>query len=310
MDSIIEIKNLTKKFGNLIAVNDLTIDIKPGKIYGFLGPNGAGKTTTMSMLSDLIVPTSGEAFVGGHKIGSLEAKQMLGYSPEFPSFYSDMNCIDYLIYMGLLGGLNYENSVKKSIELIDFMNLRDSMYKKVSNFSTGMKKKIGLAQAMIHDPKILMLDEPTANLDPTSRYEIIYALKRLVKDKNITLIISSHVLTELELIITDVIMINQGKLLFYGPLEDAKRLLHNDLLIVDTSNNQSIIDNIDKTYVNKMELVESKLNISTNNIEEVKREIVRVCYENNIVLKNIMDANVSLDEVYSNILTGKAGENI
>lgn len=310
MDNIIEIKNLTKKFGNLIAVNNLTIDIKPGKIYGFLGPNGAGKTTTMSMLSDLIIPTSGEAYVGGHKIGTLEAKKLLGYSPEFPSFYTDINCIDYLIYMGLLGGLSYDESVKKSVELIDFMNLKDSTYKKVSTFSTGMKKKIGLAQAMIHDPKILMLDEPTANLDPTSRYEIINSLKRLVKEKNITLIISSHVLTELELIITDVIMINEGKLSFYGPLEEAKKLLNNNLLIVDTSNNQFIIDYINKTYINNIEIIDSKLQITTNNIEGIKREIVKICYENNILINSIMDASVSLDEVYSSILTGKTGENL
>ncbi len=308
MDNIIEIKNLTKKFGNLIAVNDLSIDIKPGKIYGFLGPNGAGKTTTMSMLSDLIMPTSGEAFVGGYKIGSIEAKRMLGYSPEFPSFYTDMNCIDYLIYMGLLGGLKYEEALKKSVELIDFMNLKDSTYKKVSTFSTGMKKKIGLAQAMIHDPKILLLDEPTANLDPTSRFEIINSLKKLVSEKNLTLVISSHVLTELELIITDVIMINGGKLLFYGPLEDAKRLLHNDLLIIETSNNQFIIDNINKLSISNIKEDKGKLTISTSNILEVKKDIIRLSYENNIDIKTLMDANVSLEEVYSNILTGKAGD--
>lgn len=308
MDNIIEIKNLTKKFGDLIAVNNISIDLKPGKIYGFLGPNGAGKTTTMSMLCDLIIPTSGEAFVGGYKIGSIDAKKMLGYSPEFPSFYTDMNCIDYLIYMGELGGLSYELALKKSMELIEFMNLKDSMYKKVSNFSTGMKKKIGLAQAMIHDPKILMLDEPTANLDPTSRFEIINSLKRLVKEKNITLIISSHVLTELELIITDVIMINAGSLMFFGPLDDAKKLLHNDLLIIETSNNQMIIDKINRINISDIKEDNGKLTISTNNLHEVKKELIKIAYENNIDIITLKDASVSLDEVYSKILTGKVGE--
>ncbi|MDD4623893.1 MAG: ABC transporter ATP-binding protein [Bacilli bacterium] len=308
MDNIIEIKNLTKKFGDLIAVNNISIDLKPGKIYGFLGPNGAGKTTTMSMLCDLIIPTSGEAFVGGYKIGSIDAKKMLGYSPEFPSFYTDMNCMDYLIYMGELGGLSYELALKKSMELIEFMNLKDSMYKKVSNFSTGMKKKIGLAQAMIHDPKILMLDEPTANLDPTSRFEIINSLKRLVKEKNITLIISSHVLTELELIITDVIMINAGSLMFFGPLDDAKKLLHNDLLIIETSNNQLIIDSINRINISDIKEDNGKLTISTNNLHEVKKELIKIAYENNIDIITLKDASVSLDEVYSKILTGKVGE--
>ncbi len=303
--NIIETKNLTKRFGNLTAVNDLTISLEPGKIYGFLGPNGAGKTTTMSILSDLIKQTSGEAFIEGNKVGTIEAKKLIGYSPEFPSFYSDMNCIDYLIYMGELGGLSYEDALKKSIELIDFMNLKDSMYKKVSKFSTGMKKKIGLAQAMIHNPKVLLLDEPTANLDPTSRMEIITSLKRLVKETNLTLVISSHVLTELELIITDVIMINSGKLVFFGPIENAKRLLNNDLLVLSTSNNEFIIQNINKEHISNIEINKNEINISTSNILGIKKQIIKIAYENNIDIITLMDANVSLEEVYSKILTNK-----
>ena len=303
--NIIETKNLTKRFGNLTAVNDLTISLEPGKIYGFLGPNGAGKTTTMSILSDLIKQTSGEAFIEGNKVGTIEAKKLIGYSPEFPSFYSDMNCIDYLIYMGELGGLSYEDALKKSIELIDFMNLKDFMYKKVSKFSTGMKKKVGLAQAMIHNPKVLLLDEPTANLDPTSRMEIITSLKRLVKETNLTLVISSHVLTELELIITDVIMINSGKLVFFGPIENAKRLLNNDLLVLSTSNNEFIIQNINKEHISNIEINKNEINISTSNILGIKKQIIKIAYENNIDIITLMDANVSLEEVYSKILTNK-----
>lgn len=308
MSNIIETKNLTKRFGDLIAVNDLTISLEPGKIYGFLGPNGAGKTTTMSMISDLIVPTSGEAYVLGHKAGTKEAKKLIGYSPEYPSFYTDINCIDYLIYMGELGGLTYDEALKKALELIDYMNLKDSTYKKVSKFSTGMKKKVGLAQAMIHNPKVLLLDEPTANLDPTSRMDIINLLKKLVKEKNLTLVISSHVLTELELIITDVIMINSGKLVFFGPLESAKKLLNNDLLVLSTSNNTEIINKLNKEHISNIEEDKDKLNISTSNIAETKRQIIKLAYENNIDINTLMDANVSLEEVYSKILTNKVGD--
>jgi len=308
MSNIIETKNLTKRFGNLTAVDDLTISLEPGKIYGFLGPNGAGKTTTMAMIMDLIMPTSGEIFIDGHKSGTKEAKKLVGYSPEFPSFYTDINCIDYLVYMGELGGLSYDESLKKSVELIDFMNLKSSTYKNVSKFSTGMKKKIGLAQAMIHDPKILLLDEPTANLDPTSRMEIINSLKKLVKETNLTLVISSHVLTELELIITDVIIIDKGKLVFFGPLEQAKKLLNNDLLILETSNNNFILENINKEYISNIELDGSKLNISTSNLSETKKQIIKLAYENNIDIITLMNSNISLEEVYSKILTDKVGD--
>lgn len=308
MSNIIETKNLTKRFGDLTAVDNLTISLEPGKIYGFLGPNGAGKTTTMSMIMDLIMPTSGEIFIEGHKSGTKEAKKLVGYSPEFPSFYTDINCIDYLTYMGELGGLSYNESLKKGMELIDFMNLKSSTYKKVSKFSTGMKKKVGLAQAMIHSPKILLLDEPTANLDPTSRMEIINSLKKLVKETNLTLVISSHVLTELELIITDVIMINSGKLVFFGPLEQAKNLLNNDLLILETSNNNFILDNLNKEHISNIDLIDNKVNISTSNILETKKQIIKLAYENNIDIITLMNANVSLEEVYSKMLTDKVGD--
>lgn len=308
MTSIVETKNLTKRFGDLIAVNDLTISLEPGKIYGFLGPNGAGKTTTMSMVSDLIIPTYGDIYIGGYKSGTTAAKKLIGYSPEFPSFYTDMNCIDYLIYMGELGGLSYLESLKKSLELIDFMELKDATYKKVSKFSTGMKKKVGLAQAMIHNPKVLMLDEPTANLDPKSRMDIINLLKKLVKETNLTLIISSHVLTELELIITDVIMINAGKLVFFGPLERAKMLLNNNLILISTSNNAFIKDNLNKEYISNIEEENNNLNISTSNLLETKKQITKLAYENNIDIFTIMDANVSLEDVYSKILTKEGDE--
>lgn len=304
----IETKNLTKKFGDLVAVDDFSIALESGKIYGFIGPNGAGKTTTISLLMDLIIPTKGEAYIKGYKVGTTEAKKLLGYSPEFPSFYSDMTCIDYMVYMGCLGGLSYEAALKKALELLKFMNLEKHLYKKVHKFSTGMKKKIGLAQAMIHDPEILLLDEPTANLDPSSRMEIISALKTLVKEKSLTLVISSHVLTELELIITDVIMINKGKLITYGPLNDVKNKFNQDEYIIKTSNNKLLVKNIKKyAFIVNIQETGNELKITTNNSEELKRAITKIAYENDFTIDKIIEDNISLDDVYRNLVESKQG---
>jgi len=306
---VIETKNLTKKFGDLIAVNDFSIRLESGKIYGFIGPNGAGKTTTMSLLMDLIKPTEGQCLIKGYDSADIEAKKLLGYSPEFPSFYTDMTCIDYMIYMGCLGGLSYNDSVKKSLELLKFMDLDKSMYKKVAKFSTGMKKKVGLAQAMIHDPEILLLDEPTANLDPTSRMELITSLKKLVNEKDLTLIISSHVLTELELIITDVIMINKGKLVTYGPLKEVKKKLNSDILLVSSSNNKTL-----KSKLNKLESTISieeengELKITTKSSDITKKDIIKIAYEDDLLIDKIIENNVSLDELYKNLFI-EGGEN-
>ena len=306
---VLETVNLTKKFGNLIAVDNFSIKLESGKIYGFIGPNGAGKTTTMSILMNLIFASSGTAYIKGNKIGSIEAKRLLGYSPEFPSFYTDMTCLDYMIYMGTLGGLSYNDSVKKSLELLKFMNLENSMYKKVAKFSTGMKKKVGLAQAMIHDPEILLLDEPTANLDPTSRMELINTLKKLVKEKNLTLIISSHVLTELELIITDVIMINRGKLVISGPLNDVKNKFNNDVIVVSTSNNLLLKEKLDgNENIVSVEIIDSNVKITTKDSTNTKKLIIKLSYENDLLINNINDENVSLDDVYRNLVIGKAGD--
>jgi ABC-2 type transport system ATP-binding protein len=306
---IIETKNLTKKFGDLTAVDNFSIKLESGKIYGFIGPNGAGKTTTMSLLMDLIRPTGGECLIKGFNSDSLEAKKLLGYSPEFPSFYSDMSCIDYMIYMGCLGGLNYNDSVKKSLELLKFMDLEKSMYKKVAKFSTGMKKKVGLAQAMIHDPEILLLDEPTANLDPTSRMELITSLKKLVNEKQLTLIISSHVLTELELIITDVIMINKGKLMTYGPLADVKKQINSDILIVKSSNNNLLKKNLKALESTiSVEEINKDLKISSKSSNITKKEIIKIAYENDLIIDKISENDISLDDVYKNYVL-EGGEN-
>ena len=137
----------------------------------------------MKMIMGAIRPTAGTGHVMNYEIGSVEAKKLLGYSPEFPAFYSDMTALEYLVYMALLGRVNYREACYKAEDLLDIMGLRSHRDKKVIKFSTGMKKKVGLAQAMIHDPSILLLDEPTANLDPTSRMDIIGSLKALVEEK-------------------------------------------------------------------------------------------------------------------------------
>lgn len=308
-NSVIETKGLTKKFGNLIAVDNLDLKLEPGKIYGFIGPNGAGKTTTMSLIMNLIMPSSGEAFAKGFKVGTIDAKKILGYSPEYPSFYTDMTCIDYMIYMGELGGLTYDESVKKSLELLKFMDLEKHLYKKVAKFSTGMKKKVGLAQAMIHDPSILLLDEPTANLDPTSRMELISTLKELVEKKDLTLIISSHVLTELELIITDVIMIDKGKLVMNGSLKDVKNRFNNDVLIIDTSDNTKISKLLKQNKnIVSIDKKDDHLKITTSDTISLKKELIKLAYENDIIINKIGEDNVSLDDVYRNMVTDKKGD--
>ena len=241
MEKIIEANHINKKFGKFKALNDINLALEKGKIYGIIGPNGAGKSTTLSTIMGLVLPSSGHGSIKGHYFGSVEAKAIIGYVPEFPSFYSDMSCLEYLVYMGQLANLSYDESLTSSLKWIREFDLQEHMLKKVTKFSTGMKKKVGLIQALLANPEILLLDEPTANLDPTSRYEIILTLKKLVKQKEMTILISSHVLTELETIIDHVIMINKGSVIINQPLDIVLNQFNLKHVLVSCSNNEALI---------------------------------------------------------------------
>ena len=240
MDKLIVIEHMDKVFGNYKAIDDLSFSLEGGKIYGMIGPNGAGKSTTMSLLMGLIFPTKGSGLIKGYPLGSNEAKAIMGYSPEFPNFYSDMSCLEYLVYMGMLSDLSYDEALKRTKELLEEFDLVEHQLKRVAKFSTGMKKKVGLIQAMMHKPEILLLDEPTANLDPTSRYEIIQTLKRLVKQRKMTVLISSHVLTELEMIIDHVIMINKGHVVLNQPIDVVQNEFNQEKLLVSCNHNEHL----------------------------------------------------------------------
>ena len=269
----IELENLTKKFGKFTAVDNFSLKLLPGKVYGIIGPNGAGKSTTMAMIMGSLHPTSGTGNVMGHDLGSKEALQILGYSPEFTSFYDDMSCVEYLWYMGTLSGLSNEEAMEKAISLIKQYELVDHAHKKVAKFSTGMKKKVSLAQAMIHDPKILLLDEPTANLDPTSRMEILNTVRTMVKDRNLTVLISSHVLTELETVIDHVVMINHGKLIMDEEISTAQEKFKQGILVVSCNNNELLFEKLVGKYT--VETARDSIRITADDVNNLKR-VVRV----------------------------------
>lgn len=297
MDKIIEVSHLNKKFGDFQAINDLNLSLEAGKIYGIIGPNGAGKSTTMSLLMGIIFPTSGTGSIKGYPLGSKEAKRIMGYSPEFPSFYSDMSCLEYLVYMGTLSDLTYDKAVKRSLDLIKEFGLEKHMYKKVNSFSTGMKKKVGLIQAMIHNPEILLLDEPTANLDPISRNEIIETLKKLVKNNKMTVLISSHVLTELEMIIDHVVMINKGHVVLSSSIKEANETLNSKNLLVNTSDNK-LFEKYLMEHGYHYNILENNIRINCNDLEKIKKEIVNFIYLNDLILHELKEEIISLENIY------------
>lgn len=209
---MIEITNLTKKYGNHKALDNITFSVKKGEVLGFLGPNGAGKSTTMNIITGYISSTDGSVTVDGHDIleEPNEVKKRIGYLPEMPPLYMDMIVWDYLSFVYDLKKVKTDDKNKHIQGVIDMVKIDDVKARKIGNLSKGYKQRVGLAQALIGDPEVLILDEPTVGLDPKQIIEIRNVIKDLGKER--TIILSSHILSEISAVCERVIIINKGKL--------------------------------------------------------------------------------------------------
>jgi len=220
---MIEIKDLTRTYGNLVAVSRLNLNIEAGDIFGFIGPNGAGKTTTMRILVTLLEPTSGTALIDGLDVTKKgrEVRRRVGYMPDFMGVYDDLKVFEYLEFFAAAFGLEYRKRkaiVDGVLELTDLVSKRSTP---VDSLSRGMQQRLGLARVLIHDPKVLILDEPASGLDPRARIEIRELLREL-KRMGKTIMISSHILSELEEICDRVGIIEHGQLVFGGTMEEIR----------------------------------------------------------------------------------------
>ncbi len=229
---MITTRKLTKQYGDLIAVNNLDLDLAEGDVFGFIGPNGSGKTTTMRMIATLLNPTHGEAYVCGKSIYTdpAEIRRMVGYMPDFFGVYDDMTVIEYLEFFAATYRIDAHarrGICEEKLELVDMSFKRDAM---VNQLSRGQTQRIGLARVLLHDPQVLLLDEPASGLDPRARIEIRTLLKRLGELKK-TVVVSSHILPELADVCTRVGMIEKGHLIVDGNVEEVMRKARERLIL-------------------------------------------------------------------------------
>ena len=247
------VNQLTKVYGTQIAVNHISFTAEPGKIVGFLGPNGAGKSTTMKMITGFIPPSDGTASVCGFDINtqSMDVRKCLGYLPENNPLYLDMYVKEFLAFVA---GLQQLNNVESRIkEMIEQTGLEREQYKKISQLSKGYRQRVGLAQAMLHDPKVLILDEPTTGLDPNQLVEIRNVIKNAGKDK--TVFLSTHIMQEVEAICGRVIIIDKGKIVADKQLE--KLISESATQIIEVEFDQKV----NETQIATIENISSYSNI-------------------------------------------------
>jgi ABC-2 type transport system ATP-binding protein len=294
----IEVKNLLKEYGEQKAVNNISFKVDKGEIVGFLGPNGAGKSTTMKIITGYLQQTGGEAFVCGINVAEqpLETKKKIGYLPELNALYYDMYVREYL---GFVAEVHKVTNPKEKIEsVIDLTGLKIESKKKIGQLSKGYKQRVGLAAALIHDPEVLILDEPTTGLDPNQIVEIRDVIKK--QGLNKTVLFSSHILQEVEAICDRVIIINKGKLVADDKLSNLQKgNKDNHVVIVQFKEalDKKILENL-KDVSKVEESQTSHFKLQTSNPEVVRKQILEIALQQNLNIISLQSENHSLEDVF------------
>ena len=296
----IEVKNLSKFYGEQAAVNDISFSIKKGEIVGFLGPNGAGKSTTMKILTGFIPSTKGQVQICGMEVDvdSLETRKKIGYLPENNPLYLDMYVREYLEFVGNI--YKVPNLKQRVNEMIHQVGLEVEQNKKIGMLSKGYRQRVGLAQAIIHDPEVLILDEPTTGLDPNQLVEIRELIKRIGKSK--TVILSTHIMQEVSAICDRVIIIKQGKIVADDKAEDLQFEENKQVVYVEFEGDFS------KNQLKKMSGITTIENVGENawliesdNSLDLRKFIAQFAQKNNLLVLTLRKEEKTLEEVFKEL---------
>lgn len=297
---MIQVNGLVKDYGARRALHSITFDANQGEIVGFLGPNGAGKTTTMRILTGYMPPTDGTAIVAGYDIveESLEVRKRVGYLPETVPLYTDMTALEYLKFMAELRHI--PNSETRAYETLEQVNLKDRANSYIGNFSKGMRQRVGLAQALIHRPEVLILDEPTIGLDPAQVVEVRNVIKEIGKDR--TVLLSTHILTEAQNLCDRVLIINKGKIVAEDTPENLQSRLVGSQRVVLRVRGDS--DGLDATIkkVKGTARIETKdeetVEFEFSSGQDVRPQVAKAVVQAGYELIEMRPVGMSLEEIF------------
>ena len=314
---MIEINHLVKKYGEHVAVDDLTLTVEPGKIYGFLGPNGAGKSTTMNMIIGYLGATSGEVKINGHDIFAdpQEAKKCVGYLPEIPPLYTEMTVREYLDFVAELKGLDKKVRKTQTEEIMELTHTKEVSERLIRNLSKGYRQRVGFAQAIMGYPDVIILDEPTVGLDPKQIIEVRELIKELGKKH--TVILSSHILSEVSAVCDYVLIISHGKLVASDTPENLERYLgESGLIEIETRTEASKVKEVLKNVpgIEKVSVKTDASGITSGQIQEkrgqdIREELFTTFAEKKMPLLKLNAVQVSLEDVFMELTqSDKAAE--
>jgi ABC-2 type transport system ATP-binding protein len=315
---MIEVQNLTKRYGPTLAVSDVSFAVQKGEILGFLGPNGAGKTTTMRVITGFLPPTEGKVQVAGFDVVDepLEAKRRTGYLPETPPVYPDMRVDEYLAFVARIKGLPRREIRQRLDEVTEKCAIGDVRRRQIGKLSRGYRQRVGLAQALIHNPEVLVLDEPTAGLDPKQIIETRELIKNLAGQH--TVVLSTHILPEAAKTCQRVVVINEGKVVAVGaPEELTRRLLgYGTVLVTVEGPAAEVLDKIQRVSgVNWVEPRESSdrhvtYEIHSEKGQDVRPELARAVVESQWKLLELKTSGLSLEDIFLKLTTKDLSEEV
>lgn len=304
----IRIENLSKQYGTQTAVDNISFDVRQGEILGFLGPNGAGKSTTMKMITGYIGIGDGDILIGGRSIKTMgdDQKKHIGYLPEHNPLYLDMPVIDYLAFCAELQGVEKTLIPERIKTMVKVCGLNAEKHKKIGELSKGYRQRVGLAQAMIHDPEILILDEPTTGLDPNQIVEIRKLIRELGKEK--TVILSTHILPEVEATCDRILIINRGKIVADGTAETLRRQSTGQEILkvrIEDGNPEEIvtalrtISSVEQASITDHNL--GKFEIQSRSGQSSRRELFQLCVQKGWVLTESIPIETRLEDIFRNL---------
>ena len=313
---MIQVENITKKYGSFTAVNDISFEIEEGEIVGFLGPNGAGKSTTMNMITGFIEPTSGKIIVDGYNISKKpkKAKRQIGYMPEGVPLYTDLTVKEFVTYMAELKGVPKKERKEKVEKALEDTGLIDVKNKLTRNLSRGYKQRVSMAGALVSNPKVIILDEPTVGLDPKQVTEIRTLIKNLGKEH--TVILSSHILSEVSQICNRVIIINKGKIIAIDTPENLeKKVVRDNIVYVTVEDPENKMDSVkDKLEnVQEIKLIEEnedktkKYKITADDGVDLRKNIFDTFAKEEITIFEMKKSDVTLEDAFMQLINSQNG---
>lgn len=303
MDFVIKTENLTRKFGNFTAVNNLDLRVPRGSVFGFLGPNGAGKTTTIKMLLGMTKPTTGSIQVLGQPASSGQHLPRIGFLPDVPNYYNWMRGEEFLVFAGQLFDIPSKDLKHRVAELLELTDLK-GVKTKIGGYSRGMKQRLGLAQALVNKPELIFLDEPTSALDPIGRKEVLETIKVISED--CTVFFSTHILSDVERVCDRVGILRKGELVTDESMEELRhRFAQKALKLEVTGEAEEFITALEnKKWTQVVERQNGSILITAFDLEAAHREIPRLLAESNLGLRKLEPVELNLEDIFVRLVNG------